>query len=208
MSIEQSVASGNGGLLPDHGVERCRSIFFGKPHSTIRVGLIFWVRYLTHFSQATMIESVVQRAVRMAASDPDRQRVLSFLQKRGRAKLVEAASRHAVPAAAVSGALIDAFGAAIFASPVMRRFCGLACAAVLAEEGFVPDRTNVRIPRDPLFGYGSTYRRIGEDRENETVSLLSRFITTLNEAELREAEQLIQDRIRALRPARSQRSRT
>lgn len=150
------------------------------------------------------MEKIIQRTERTAASDPERQRVLQFLRDQGRTLLVAAAVQRGVPAAAVSRSLVENFGAETFATPAMRRFCGLACAAILAEEGFVPDRTNVRIQNDPLFTYGSTYRPVGA--APESTSLVARLVGVLDEAELRNAERLIQARLRALRPARSMKS--
>lgn len=142
------------------------------------------------------MQKLQQRTERMARSDAKRTQVYEFLRERGRPLLIDAAEEGRVPAASVSGALIDMFGKSIMTAPMMRQFCGLACAAILSEEGFEVDQTGVRVAKDPLFSFGATYRRRSVNPA-ETSSLITRIIDTLNEAELREAEALIRARLQA-----------
>lgn len=144
------------------------------------------------------MQKLLQRAERMARSDANRTRVYEFLRERGRPLLIAAAEEGRVPAAAVSGSLIDMFGKSTMTAPMMRQFCGLACAAILSEEGFDVDQTGVRVARDPLFSFGATYRRrLGAP--TEASSLIARIIDTLNEGELRQAEAMIRARLKAFR---------
>lgn len=151
-----------------------------------------------------MVTNVVQRAERMASSEPMRKRIFQFLKEEKRTALVEAAERSTVPVTAVSADLVTLFGEAAFASPSMRRFCGLACAAILSEAGFIPDRASIRVSNDPLFSYGTTYRQVGEALPG--MSLVARLVNAFDEAELREAESLISARLHELRPRRARNS--
>jgi hypothetical protein len=147
--------------------------------------------------KASTMQKLQQRAERMARSDANRAEVYEFLRKRGRPLLIDAAEEGRVPASSVSSALIDMFGKSIMTAPMMRQFCGLACAAILSEEGFEVDQTGVRVAKDPLFSFGATYRRRSATA-TETSSLITRIIDTLDEVELREAEALIRARLQAL----------
>lgn len=143
-----------------------------------------------------MTEKLIQRAERMARSDANRGRVYAYLQNEGRSRLIEAAEQGSVPATAISTLLINAFGKETMTAPMMRQFCGLACAAILSEAGFDVDQTGVRTWKDPLFSFGSTYRRRAVPT-SEVYPLLVRFIESLTEAELRQAEALIRTRLQS-----------
>ncbi len=132
----------------------------------------------------------------MARSDPDRSRVNDLLRERCRGLIIEAASGGAVPVSAVSRLLLETFGRDVMTAPTMRQFCGLACAAILSEAGFEPVQTGVRVANDPLFTFGATYKRRAAQAEIPTASTLSRFIGTLTRSELREADAIIQQRLR------------
>lgn len=151
-----------------------------------------------------MTEKLIQRAERMARSDADRGRVYAYLQTEGRSRLIEAAEQGRVPATAISTLLIDAFGKETMTAAMMRQFCGLACAAILSEAGFDVDQTGVRTWKDPLFSFGSTYRRRAVPT-GEASPLLARFIEALTEVEVRQAEALIRARLQSFEQASSSR---
>lgn len=135
------------------------------------------------------------RAARMAKSDPNRRLVWDFLRRDHTATLVTAADLGAVPVTAISTALLERFGAEVLDPPSMRQFIGIAVSAILQEEGFIVDRTGVRLRGDPLFGAGALFERAGVapvEREN---SLLARLIDALDAEELRFAERRIGERL-------------
>lgn len=140
---------------------------------------------------------LIQRAERMARTDEDRMRVFAVLRDEGRQLLIQAAEIGGVPATAVSQLLIETFGRSVMTAPSMRQFCGLACAAILSEAGYEVAETGVRTWKDPLFSFGSTYRRLATStREGPT--LVTRLVEIMSEAELREAEKLITARLAVL----------
>lgn len=139
---------------------------------------------------------LINRAQRMARSDPNRSRVNDVLRDQCTGVLIEAASEGAVPVGAVSHLLIETFGRDVMTAPMMRQFCGLACAAILSEAGFEPAQTGVRVASDPLFTFGATYRRRAEHQAAGDNSILIRLINALTRDELRQAEALIQKRLK------------
>jgi hypothetical protein len=74
------------------------------------------------------------------------------------------------------------------AMPV-RQFIGSAVRAILSERGYALDESGVRIPNDPIFSTGSTYRKIEE--EDDAEDFLERFVEMLSPAELRRLQVLI-----------------
>lgn len=74
------------------------------------------------------------------------------------------------------------------AMPV-RQFIGSAVRAILSERGYALDEGGVRIPNDPIFSTGSTYRKIEEEDDEE--DFLERFVEILSPSEMRRLQVLI-----------------
>ncbi|MGV2100182.1 hypothetical protein [Rhizobium sp. 21-4511-3d] len=74
------------------------------------------------------------------------------------------------------------------AMPV-RQFIGSAVRAILSERGYALDESGIRIPNDPIFTTGSTYRKIEEEDDEE--DFLERFVEMLSPSELRRLQILV-----------------
>lgn len=74
------------------------------------------------------------------------------------------------------------------AMPV-RQFIGSAVRAILSDKGYVVEESGIRIPNDPVFKSGSTYRKTDEEEEDDDI--LKRFVDMLNPDELRRLHDLV-----------------
>lgn len=130
----------------------------------------------------------------MAGSVPAGQQILDLLRSPNvRRSLVEAAERGVPPVSAASEGLLKTVGLAVMRERVAKQFVGLVVRSVLNEEGFVLDRSGVRLRADPIFEAGSVYRRRIESSPTEEQPLLQRFADGLNANERRWLKQYLQD---------------
>ena len=104
----------------------------------------------------------MRRAERAASALVNGTEILDAL-KGARRDLVASAKQSRPPVAAVSGMLLERFGAEVKRLPV-RQFIGLAVRAILEDAGFEVAYSGVRINGDPIFASGSVYRKHNEFR--------------------------------------------
>ncbi|WFS69557.1 hypothetical protein CFBP4996_26560 (plasmid) [Agrobacterium leguminum] len=71
----------------------------------------------------------------------------------------------------------------------VRQFIGATVRAILSDLGYVVDESGIRIPNDPVFRTGSTYRKTSEEEEDDDI--LKRIVDVLNPDELRRLEGLV-----------------
>jgi len=76
------------------------------------------------------------------------------------------------------------------ATPV-RQFIGSTVKAILSDEGYEVDESGVRLPNDPVFRSGSTYRLKTETGVGEEDDILERFVAMLHPDELRRLHDLV-----------------
>jgi hypothetical protein len=149
-----------------------------------------------------MDERAMNRVQRMARLVPAGALILDFMQSaQGRRPLAEAAARGIPPIAAVSKLLIDLVGADALKPTLVKQFCGLAARAVLAQEGFVPIQSGIRIRNDPVFSTGAVYAKRLVSRADKDDQLLKRILDGLSEEEMRWADSYLQQRLRELKDA-------
>ena len=125
------------------------------------------------------------RVRRMARSYAAGAAILEFLcSADGRRLLTEAAARGIPPVQAVSQPLIDLVGSEALEPLGAKQFAGLVTRAVLAQEGYVPIRSGVRLRNDPAFTAGTIYaKRFGTEPKRQD-ELLKRLLDSLNADEI------------------------
>ena len=146
-----------------------------------------------------------QRANRTARALKGGERVFELLRSDESRKLIRQAAEQGVPPIrAVSGLLVQHFGAGHFAATKQRQFVGMAVKSILEEEGFTLDRPRVKFSNDPLFHSGSTYRpadkvgsRATEARTGEgQYDILGRILRGLTADEAAWAAEFLRRRLR------------
>lgn len=76
-------------------------------------------------------------------------------------------------------------------STPVRQFIGMAVRAILSDQGYELEESGVRIPDDPVFRSGSTYRPRATSEVEEDDDILARFVAMLNPDELRRLHDLV-----------------
>lgn len=95
------------------------------------------------------------------------------------------------PVSKISQMLVEKFpdkSPDLKALPV-RQFIGSTVRAILSERGYLVDESGVRIPNDPIFKSGSTYRKTDDEEEED--DLLKRFVEMLSPDELQRLSDLV-----------------
>ena len=121
----------------------------------------------------------------------------SFVQPTGRQLLTEAAARGIPPVTAVSQPLIDLLGTAVLKPAVARQFAGLVTRAVLAEAGFAPIRSGVRVRNDPIFTAGAIYAKSASEPKSRD-ELLKRLLDSLTVEEMHWAVAYLRHRLEGI----------
>jgi hypothetical protein len=131
----------------------------------------------------------------MAASVPEGAAILDFLRSRVvRKLLVETAAAGNAPVGPLAGVLLKRFPSRLLGQSVVRQFIGLAVRAILAEAGYGPVRSGVRVPDNPLFSVGTIYARTAAQAPVGD-AVLKRFLDTLSHQEAEWAVMYLQDRL-------------
>lgn len=125
------------------------------------------------------------RVRRMARAFPAGAAILEFLcSADGRRLLTEAAARGNPPVTAVSQPLIELLGNDALKPVGAKQFAGLVTRAVLAQEGYVPIRSGVRLRNDPAFTAGTIYSKRFGTRPKGQDELLKRLLDSLTADEI------------------------
>ena len=128
------------------------------------------------------------RVRRMARAFPGGPVILDFLcSTNGRQLLTEAAARGIPPVTAVSQPLVELVGTAVLKPAIAKQFAGLVTRAVLAEAGYVPIRSGVRVRNDPIFTAGAIYAKRFASEPKSGGELLKRLLDSLNVEEMHSA---------------------
>jgi hypothetical protein len=153
--------------------------------------------------------------VRAADALPDGRTILEFLCRADITQLMcEAADADEVVVSRLSGPLLAALPHINFHDHSVRRFIGVVTRAVLAEQGYEVRLRGTRVSGDPIFASGSRYARVQgaplDVRPTANVSaapvrykagsvadqpLLTRMLSTLTDAELREVIKIAQSEL-------------
>lgn len=107
--------------------------------------------------------------------------------------LKEGVAEAVPPVSKISELLLQQFpGTApnLKATPV-RQFIGSTVKAILSDEGYEVDESGIRLPNDPVFRSGSTYRLKTETEVGKEDDILERFVAMLNPDELRRLHDLV-----------------
>lgn len=97
------------------------------------------------------------------------------------------------PVSKISGMLQQQFpdkAPDLKATPV-RQFIGSTVKAILSDEGYEVDESGIRLPNDPVFRSGSTYRLKTNSEVGDENDILERFVAMLNPDELRRLHDLV-----------------
>lgn len=141
----------------------------------------------------------MRRAVRSARAVLHGQEILELVRSKECRRLIfEAAKAGVPPVTALSAIIIREIGEKDARSIPVKQFIGVCVRAVLEEDGFEVASRGVRVSNDPLFSTGATYQPIKPP--SARLSILERFLRTLNEEEVREALNYL--RRRRLNPSR------
>ena len=125
---------------------------------------------------------------------------ISFVRPRVASSSTEAAARGIPPVTAVSQPLVELLGTAVLKPAVARQFAGLVTRAVLADAGFVPIRSGVRVRNDPIFTAGAIYaKRFGSEPKSGG-ELLNRLLDSLNVEEMHSAVAYLRYRLEGGQP--------
>jgi hypothetical protein len=112
-----------------------------------------------------------------------------------RAALVRAAEDGLPSVAGISEAFVARFGKDAGKTMILRQFVGRAVRQIMAEEGFTPVDTGVKLPGDAVFSSGTRYMRSDDARDNPALTgLLPRLLAVLSASELRQVEEFIKRR--------------
>lgn len=106
----------------------------------------------------TPIQQLKLRVKRSAKRLPLGTAIYAFLQ-RNVVDLMAVADSAEPPVTAVSRKLIDEFGITP-TDLIVKQFVGMAIKSILLQCNYVGDERGVRIPRDPLFLTGTTYKKV------------------------------------------------
>jgi hypothetical protein len=143
-----------------------------------------------------MIERDMTRVQRMANGIPAGPAILRFLcSTDGRQRLTEAAARGTPPVAGISRRLLEAVGTDALKSTVAKQFVGLVARAVLAQAGYVPIRSGVRVRHDPVFTAGAAYAKRFAAQPQSDDGLLKRLLDGLTSDEMRWALVYLRQRL-------------
>jgi hypothetical protein len=136
----------------------------------------------------------MRRARRAARTLKDGEAILARLQEDdARALLLEAVEDEMPSVAKVSTMLLAGFGQPVKQLPV-RQFVGMAVKAVMAEEGYAPIETGVRIPGDPVFTTGAVYGKVEESEEQEAEDdILRTMIAALSASQKRRLAEMLEE---------------
>lgn len=121
---------------------------------------------------------------RMAVNlGPIGERLLEVLNDRAYTVKMEDAVRTAMPPLShISVHLKQDFPEVDFGSLRIRQFIGCAVREAMQDMGYVVEDSGVRIPRDPIFKSGSTYRKA---ISGEAEDILLRIVSILTPMELK-----------------------
>ena len=135
----------------------------------------------------------------MARAFPGGNAILDFLcSAHGRQLLTEAAARGIPPVTAVSQPLVELVGTALLKPAMAKQFAGLVTRAVLAEAGYLPIRSGVRVRNDPLFTAGAVYAKRFASQPKSGGELLHRLLANLTVEEMHSAVAYLRHRLEGL----------
>ena len=131
----------------------------------------------------------------MATSVPRGCELLRLLtQEPVRGRIIEAARAGRAPVSAISEPVLALIGPDEARKTVVRQFLGTCVRAILAEENFTVARERVRVPGDPIFKTGATYRA-SEEAQGD---ILERMLASLSRDEMLRAVQTLKRHLRRL----------
>jgi len=141
-------------------------------------------------------QNLLQRVQRSARAVLRGEEILEWVKTtKVRARLVAVAATGAPAVTAISNDLIKLIGKKDAKLLPIKQFAGRCVRAVLEQEGFELAEKGVRLSNDPLFRTASVYRRRTIATENAPTELLVRFIQTLTDDEVRQAFDLLKQRL-------------
>jgi hypothetical protein len=131
----------------------------------------------------------------MAASVPEGAAILEFLRSPPvRKLLVAAAAAGDAPVGPLAALIVKRFRPRLLERPVVRQFVGLAVRSILAEAGYSPVRSGVRVPDNPLFSVGTIYAPTATQQPAGD-AVLKRFLDTLSRQEIEWTVAYLQGRL-------------
>jgi len=132
-----------------------------------------------------------RRVYRASRAEPRGSEIVALLKAPDvRSELIKAADAGVAPVSALAPFLTGRFQPDLLAQHSVRRFIGLVCSAVLAEEGFEVAQT-VRLRENPIFVTGAVFRRVPAPASNAT-DVLERMLMSLTKEEKHRALKLLQ----------------
>jgi hypothetical protein len=140
-------------------------------------------------------DRAMTRVRRMAGSFAAGGAMLEFCVGDGRPLLTDAAARGIPPVTAISRPLIDLVGSAALEPAGAKQFVGLVTRAVLAQEGYVPVRSGVRLRNDPAFTAGTIYAKRFPTKRKRQDELLKRILDSFTADEIHEAFAYLRERL-------------